>query len=170
MIFVFMKLKITVILIIGFILIAGHPFYVSVMEVEYDPKSREVGISIKTFPDDMEETLRMSTGKKVDIGTNDKVTIGKLMDQYIQQHVSIAIDNQQKAMYYLGYEIDKEGLWMYFSIPSQKHFRNLEITSDLMYEYRPEQTNIIHMRIAGKEKSYRLTAPTKKIIFNYSAD
>jgi hypothetical protein len=53
-------------LLFGFTLIcllsAGHhPFYVTVTEIEYSSKNKELGLSIKTFPDDLEETIRMNS-------------------------------------------------------------------------------------------------------------
>ena len=48
------------------LLSAGHhPFYVTVTEIEYSSKNKELGISLKTFPDDLEEALRKFSGKNM---------------------------------------------------------------------------------------------------------
>jgi len=33
-----------------------------------------------------------------------------------------------------------------------------------MYEYKPEQTNIVHININGQSTSYKLNAPNKEIL------
>lgn len=170
MIFVTMKWKSLLILFVACMHLSWHPFYVSVMEVEYQSKTKEVGISIKTFPDDMEEAIRKYAGKKIDIAKKENAENGKLLESYIKQHITFTIDKKQKAYTFLGYEIDKEALWIYFSIANQKRFQELQISTDLMYEYKSEQTNIVHVRVDGKEKSYRLLMPEKNVLFNYSGD
>jgi hypothetical protein len=43
---------------------SSHPFFVSITEVEYSSKTKELGIATKFFPDDLEEALRKFSGKK----------------------------------------------------------------------------------------------------------
>jgi hypothetical protein len=57
-------------LAIPFLMGSSHPFFVSITEVEYSSKTKELGIATKFFPDDLEEALRKSTGKKFDIIEN----------------------------------------------------------------------------------------------------
>jgi hypothetical protein len=144
---------------------SSHPFYVSVTEIEYIPKNKEIGIAFKTFPDDLEETLRIYSGKKLDLYSKEKTINNQLIEQYLKKHLLIAINKTQKPLNYLGYEIDKEAIWIYFSISKINSVKELTITNDVMYEYKPEQTNIVHINIAGNTTSYRLTAPNKEIQF-----
>ena len=137
-----------------------HPFYMSVTEVEYSSKTKELGMACKTFPDDLEETLRIFTGKKYDLYKTDKQLLGPILDAYFKKHVSILINEKSRSYSFLGYEIDKEVIWIYFNIPKLGGVRSIELRSDLMYEYKKEQTNIVHMNLDGKKESFRLLAPT----------
>lgn len=137
-----------------------HPFYMSVTEVEYSSKSKELGMACKTFPDDLEEALRLSTGKKYDLYKTDKKVLGPILDNYFKEHVSILVNEKTKPYSFLGYEIDKEVIWIYFNISKLGGVRSVELRSDLMYEYKAEQTNIIHMNLDGKKESFRLLAPS----------
>jgi hypothetical protein len=141
-----------------------HPFYVSVTEVEYSSKTKEVGMSIKVFPDDLEETLREFNGNKYDVVRGDKKTIGAVLEKYIKQHINIKLNGIPKPYQMIGYENDKESIWMYFSISNQPGVRSIEVESDLMYAYKQEQTNIIHIKLDEKRESFRLIAPEKKAI------
>ena len=142
----------------------AHPFFVSVTEVEYSSKTKELGMVIKVFPDDLEETLRKFTGKKYDVIQGQKKEINPVIDQYIQKHISIKLNGTLKTYRFLGYEIDKESVLVYFSISNQPGISVVEINSNLMYEYRPEQTNIVHIKLDNKRESFRLTTPYTKAI------
>jgi hypothetical protein len=137
-----------------------HPYYSSVTEVEYSSKTKELGMACKTFPDDLEETLRIFTGKKYDLYKTDKQLLGPVLDAYFKKHVSILINEKAKPYAFLGYEIEKEVIWIYFNIPKLNGVRSIELKSDLMYEYKKEQTNIIHMNLDGSKKSFKLHAPS----------
>lgn len=141
-----------------------HPFYVSVTEVEYSSKTKEVGISVKVFPDDLEESLRKFNGKKYDVVQGDKKIIGPVLDKYIKQHMRILLNGTAKSYQWMGYEIDKESVWMYFSITNQPGVRSIQVQSDLMYTYKQEQTNIIHIKLDDKRESFRLMAPEMSAI------
>lgn len=141
-----------------------HPFYVSVTEVEYSSKTKEVGISVKVFPDDLEESLRKFNGKKYDVVQGDKQMIGPVLDKYIKQHMRILLNGTAKSYQWMGYEIDKESVWMYFSITNQPGVRSIQVQSDLMYAYKQEQTNIIHIKLDDKRESFRLMAPEMSAI------
>jgi hypothetical protein len=61
-------IKLSIAIAFCFLLTSGnHPFYVSTTEIEFNPKTKEIGIAFKTFPDDLEETLRGFSGKKLDL-------------------------------------------------------------------------------------------------------
>lgn len=147
------------------LLTAGrHPFYVSTTEIEYIAKSKEVGISFKTFPDDLEETIRIFSGKKIDLSSKNKSENNQLISNYLKQHLQVDINRTNKELIYLGYEIDKEAVWVYFNIPKINSIKEIKIVSDVMYEYKPEQTNIIHVNLKGNTNSYKLTAPVKEVV------
>jgi hypothetical protein len=149
------------------ILSAGHhPFYVTITEIEYSSKNKELGLSLKTFPDDLEETIRMYSGKKIDLSSKNNPQINQLISTYLQQHLTIEINKNKKQLNYLGYEIDKEAVWVYFNIPKINSIKELKVISDVMYEYKPEQTNIVHINVNGSSKSYKLNAPNKVIVIN----
>ncbi len=141
----------------------SHPFYVSTTEIEYIPKSKEVGIAFKTFPDDMEETIRIFAGKKIDLSSKNKSENNQLISNYLRQHLQIEINQSRKELNFLGYEIEKEAIWVYFNIQKVNSIKEMKIISDVMYEYKPEQTNIIHLNLKGNTISHKLTSPNKEV-------
>ena len=156
--------KIVIAPLLILVLAFKHPFYISVTEVEYSSKTKEVGISVKVFPDDLEESLRKFNGNKYDVVQGDKKIIGPVLDKYIKQHMRILLNGTAKSYQWMGYEIDKESVWMYFSITNQPGVRSIQVQSDLMYAYKQEQTNIIHIKLDDKRESFRLMAPEMSAI------
>ncbi len=142
-----------------------HPFYVATFEVEYKSKTKEIGIACKLFPDDFEETLRLFKGKKYNLESANKAEINQAITDYFNAHFSIKTDGKSRALRFLGYEIDKEVVWIYFTIEKLPAPKTIELTTDLMYEYKKEQTNIVHMSWDKHSESFRLNSPVKKIVF-----
>lgn len=150
-------------LVLPFLMSFGHPFFLSVMEVEYSSKSKEIGISCKLYPDDLEETLRLFSGKKQDLTKGDKKELNDLLSGYFKKHVTILVNGKPREYAWLGFELDKEVIWVYFNIPKASGVRSLGVVSNLMYEYKQEQTNIIHLNLDGKKESFRLRSPETSV-------
>jgi hypothetical protein len=145
-----------------------HPSYVSVVEVEYIPKDRELGISCKVFSDDLEATIKKFSGKDADILKGGKKQNDELLKSYFAAHLSIMIDGKSYPPSYLGYENDKEATWIYLDIKKINPPGRIEIITDLLYDYQKSQQNIIHCTIDGKRQSLRLQYPEKKASFSMS--
>jgi hypothetical protein len=142
---------------------ANHPFYFSVTELEYSSSRKEVGISCKVFPDDMEETLRLFTQKKFDLSVENNQEISAALTSYFKKHLGVKVNGKPKDIIFLGYQNDKEATWIYFNIPKVAGVTSIELSTDLMYEYREEQTNIIHLNIDQKRESFKLTSPNTTV-------
>ncbi len=153
-------------LVVSLILFTGmtHPFYVSVIEVEYSSKSKELGVSCKVFPDDLEEALRLFSNKKYDLGNGPKKELDSVLNLYMQQQLSIKLNGAKKSLRYLGFENDKEATWIYFTIPKASGVRSIEVDCSLMYVYKQEQTNIIHLKLDDKRQSFKLSAPSTQAV------
>lgn len=140
---------------------SSHPFFVSITEVEYSSKTKELGIATKFFPDDLEEALRKYTGKKFDIISGEKKSTGEAINDYFQKHVQVRVNEKPKQVQFLGYEIDKEVVWVYYNANKISGVKAIEIISTLMYDYKAEQTNIIHIKIDEKRQSFKLNPPNQ---------
>ena len=157
-------IKLSIAIAFCFLLTSGnHPFYVSTTEIEFNPKTKEIGIAFKTFPDDLEETIRGFSGKKLDLAKKNNPENNQLIEAYLKKHLSIDINKTRKELNYLGYELDKEAIWVYFNIPKINSIKILKVNNDVMYDYKSEQTNIIHITLNGVQSSHKLNAPNTTI-------
>ena len=142
----------------------NHPFYLAVIEAEYSSKNKELGISIKVYPDDMEAVLKKTLNKTVSFSDNNKDQLNKLVEAYVKSHLGIKVNGSQASYDYMGFENSNEAIFIYCSISSLKNVKSVEINTDIMYDYKDEQTNIIHIILEGKRNSFKLNAPNKTAI------
>ena len=62
-------------------------------------------------------------------------------------------------MQFVGYEKDEEGVECYFQVNNISVNKTIGVFNDLLFEYKPEQTNIVHVTVKGKRKSRQLVNP-----------
>jgi len=147
---------------------ASHPIFMSVTEIEHNAKDKTLEISCKIFTDDLEKTLRQLYKTSVDlIKPKDKAAMDKLVSDYVQKHLSIAVDGKKTALQFIGYEQQEEGILSYYQVNNITAVNKLDIVNNILYEYKKEQIDIIHVTVAGNRKSTRLNNPEDKASFEF---
>lgn len=138
-----------------------HPFYVSVVELQHNATEQSLEISCKIFTDDFEKTLRQANpGVYIDlINPKDKAAMERLMVAYIQKHLSIRPDGKALPMQFIGFEHQEEAIYTYWQIDHVPSVKKVAVTNSLLYDYKKEQTNIIHTIVGGVRKTTKLNFP-----------
>jgi len=145
-----------------------HPFYVSVIEINHNPKEATVEISVRAFAEDIEKTLQKYTTAKVDIlNPADKTLLDKQISTYISQRVKLKVNGQRVTFQYIGHEIQKESVWSYFEVVKIPELSKLEVDCSLLYDFEKNQTNILHVKSKGIKKSYKLDYPANSAGFTF---
>ncbi len=145
-----------------------HPIFMSVTEIEHNAKDKTLEISCKVFTDDLEKTLRQTYKGTVDlINPKDKAAMNKLVSDYVQNHLSITVDGKKTALQFIGYEQQEEGILSYYQVNNIASVRKIDITDNLLYDYKKEQIGIIHMTVDGNRKSTKLNNPDDKASFEF---
>ena len=145
-----------------------HPVFMSVTEIEHNAKDKTLEISCKIFTDDFERTLRQTYKGTVDlINPKDKAAMNKLVSDYVQHHLLIAADGKKVALQFIGYEQQEEGILSYFQVDNIVSVKKIDVTDNILYEYKKEQIEIIHVTVAGNRKSTRLDNPQDKAGFEF---
>ena len=145
-----------------------HPFYVSVIDINHNAKERSVEVSIKVFSDDLETVLKKQGGTLIDLSKpGSKPIADKAINQYIQSKLQIQIDGKALSLNYIGYEIQEESVWCYFESPNINSVKKINVRCSLLYEWQQQQINIIHTKVNGIEKSFKLDNPNTQAGFEY---
>lgn len=147
---------------------AAHPFFVSVTQIRENTKEKILEISCKIFTDDFEQTLRMHYHRHIDLlNPTDKAAMNKVVNDYIIQHLKISVDGKFCPLQFVGYEKNEEGVECYFQANNIWVSNSVSVFNDLLFEYKPEQTNIVHVTVKGKRKSRELINPDAKFNFTF---
>ncbi|MGV3527923.1 MAG: DUF6702 family protein [Flavisolibacter sp.] len=146
----------------------NHPFYVSVMEVQQNAKEKSLELTYRIFTDDFEHTINKNYKQELDISTKkDQAAFDKFIPDYMNRHVAIAVDGKGVSPQYVGYEVDKESVYIYFEVKNVTAVKQIDVQTKLLHDYTPEQINIIHTTINGKRESVKLNYPDSKATFQF---
>lgn len=137
-----------------------HPFYVSMTDINYNGKDRELEISVRIFTDDFEKALRKNCNCKVDLlRPADKKAMDKLVNDYVLRHLQIRVNGQPQILEFNGYQQESESIWSFFAIKNIAGVKKIELHNSLLHDYRDQQINMLHIKANGKEQSDKLDYP-----------
>lgn len=146
----------------------NHPIFVSVTEIEHNAKDKTLEISCKIYTDDFEKALRQTYKTHVDlIAAKDKPAMNKLVSDYVQKHLLISVDGKAVALQFIGYEQQEEGIVSFYEVTNILAVKKLEVTDNILFEYKKEQISIIHAIVNGNRKSTKLVNPEEKAGFEF---
>jgi hypothetical protein len=149
-------------------LIYAHPFFVSVTEINHNATEKTLEISCKVFADDMEDILKKNYQVKVDLTDPKKVDDNnKLIEAYVRKNLSIVVDGKAVPLHYLGFEKEKESIYVYVEGNNVAAVKKLDLTISLLQDLNDEQINIMHVSVHGERKSTKLDHPKKQASFSF---
>jgi hypothetical protein len=145
-----------------------HPFFVSVIEINHNPKEASVEISVRAFAEDIEKTVQKYTTKKIDLLTPaDPVFLDSQIGSYVNQKLRLKVNGQPVTVKYLGHELQKESIWMYLEVVKVADMSTLELDCKLLYDFEVNQTNLVNVKNKGISKSYKLDYPKNIASFSF---
>jgi hypothetical protein len=145
-----------------------HPFHVSVTEVNHNQQESTLEMQCKIFTDDFEAAIAKQYNRKVDL--IDKLlhdSMDSLVRRYILSHVQLKINGKLITPSYLGFEQEKEAVYVYVEYPKTPTvIQEVEFFNNLLYDYYTDQINILHFKSGEKRKSIKLDYPDTTIRFS----
>jgi hypothetical protein len=147
---------------------ALHPFFVSVTEIQLNPKTKQMEIGCKIFTDDLERTLEAAYHQKVDLTHPvDRAATGRLINDYIARHLLVRADGVLVHPQFVGFEQEEDATWSYFQVPGLFEARKVAIHNDLLFEYKKEQINIVYVTVHGSRQGSKLDNPDADLSFTF---
>jgi hypothetical protein len=146
-----------------------HPFFVSVVQIDQNTKEKSLEISVRIFAEDLEATLKkFGNNTKLDLQhPTDKAAVDKLVNAYLQSKLQLKVDGKPVAMHYIGYEQRLESIWVYLEVENVTSLKKLDVNCNLLYEFEQKQANIIHVKAAAGDKSFKLDNPKTSTSFEF---
>lgn len=146
-----------------------HPYYISLTEISTKGKA-EIQVSVRIFTNDLEDALRKSSGKAIDIiNPKNKAETDSILFHYISRHLSVTLNAKLQMLHYIGYEKEEESIWTYLEIQHAKPvaFKTLRVDNTILYDYFPAQTHIIRVNRFETTDSKKITNPESKAEFSF---
>jgi hypothetical protein len=145
-----------------------HPFFISVIEMKHNVRDKNIEISVRIFTDDLEAAIKKNSHTTIDLQTsNSKPDANAIIAKYLQSKLQFTVNDKPQAIKYLGYEIQKESVWVYAEISDVAILKKLNLNCTLLYDYQQKQTNILNIQANGEDKSYKLDYPSNKVQFSW---
>ncbi len=147
---------------------APHPLYISVTEIELNGKEKTLEISCKIFTDDFEKTIEQNYKSTVDLSSpKENAAANNYVSDYVKKHLIITINGKLKALEFIGFETKAEAVYSYYEVKNVSTINKINITNNILYDYRKEQMGIVHVIVDGLRKSGRVNNPDDKINFEF---
>ncbi len=145
-----------------------HPFFVSMTDINYNGKDKELEVSVRIFADDFENTLRKYHSEKIDIlHPADEKQMNDFVFDYIKKNLKLQINGEPVEMSYVGYEQQSESIWTYLEVKNIDKADKVNIVNTLLYDYSNNEINMIHVKVNGAEKTTKLNYPEEKAEFQF---
>jgi uncharacterized protein DUF6702 len=146
-----------------------HPIFISVTEINHNPKDKDLEIACKIFTEDLETVLAKATGAKIDlIHPKDTVLTGRQIQDYIGKHLVLRLDGKPVVLSFIGFEREQDAVWSYFQVNNIAAApKTVSIMNNLLYENYPQQINLMHVTIGGKRQSTKLDNPESAASFSW---
>jgi hypothetical protein len=122
-----------------------HEFHTSLAQVHYNQSNRSFEITLRVFTDDLEAALTLLNNRhKVTI---DAPQTDKLIEQYLNKHfVLLDKQNQQKALSFIGKEVEVDVTWIYAEVPVAEPATGLRLQNSVLTEMFGDQVNIVNFK------------------------
>lgn len=164
-----LKIKLAI-AVISFTLLGAkfHPYYISVTEIKHNAKEQTLEISCKLFADDIEKDLKFISGSAVNLlAAQDSAKNQALLTKYFLKKLKLTADGKDLKIDFLGFEKEQGAIWCYMQVSSVKDFHKLCVETTVLYDFTPDQINIIHIIKNSNRKSDKLNNPESKMCVEF---
>jgi hypothetical protein len=145
-----------------------HPIHVSVCNVDLDPGSGDMELSVKIFSDDFQDLILHKY--QVQLRITEQEEPGekiKAVNRYIGESLQIEINGKPLGgLEFRGSELNEEAIWLNYSYQYGGRIRKIRIRNTLMLEKFDDQTNLLIVSYNEKQNGYRMDNKTTDLTFN----
>ena len=145
-----------------------HDFHTSITNAELNSVSGNMEITMKLFTDDLELTLKNTTGEDVGLTLQQPhPKADSLIYNYLLSHFAIKSDRTQKPPRFVGWEIENGITFIYLEIPSFSIEKEIVVRNTVFFDTFDDQSNIVNIEINGQLESAYLTHSSKEKVLKF---
>lgn len=145
-----------------------HPFFVSVTELHFNAKTKNLEISCKMFIDDIQHALKQNFKRPVDLSNpKQQAENEKMLNEYLTKHLVINADNRLVGLKLIGFEKESESVYCYFEATNITSPKKVVLINKILHDYKEEQVNIMHVVVNGNRKSAKTDIQANQATLNF---
>ena len=145
----------------------AHRYYFSFSEIKLNQAKKTVEFSFKLFTDDVEDALFKLNHNKVNLAVSENSKgVQKQVSDYLHERFKIVINGLPANLELIGFETENDICWFYLESKAgieKAGQAKIKITNTLLYDFLPEQTNIMHLIWNEQERTEKLTNPAREV-------
>ena len=132
-----------------------HPYYVSILEIDYRPDRAALQITMRVFTDDWQLMLNTHYDKtlRLDPDTDTEKVLTHSSD-YFQQHLELNLNGTDVTPSVLGKEYQDDQLLLYLEIAGVAELQTLAVSNRILFAELEGQQNIVRIKTPTKRKSF----------------
>jgi hypothetical protein len=131
-----------------------HAFHLSKTDIVFQPKEKNLQITLHVFIDDLEIALERQGKKSLSIGTEkEKAGVNELVFNYLQQNLNLTVNDKKTAFSFVGKEStsDRQALWIYLDVKNLKTIKTLTVENKILMEVHADQKNMVQIMVPSKK-------------------
>ena len=145
---------------------AKHPYYLSVCDINIEPKFKHITLSCRMFADDLQQELLQEYKLKANFLVQTE-TQKKALNQYLATHLKIRDNKQNYPFNVIGYEVKEESVWIYAEAQCVKAPASLLVQNTLLCNTFKGQSNIVHVTLDLLRESHKHTCEAPRHEFQF---
>lgn len=151
--------------LVGFV----HPFYFSLTQIDHNPQTESLEITLKLFTSDIEQALEAQGTGSLFLGEEKEAKeADRYIQTYLEQHLQLKVNGELKQYDFLGKEVELDVVWCYVEVLAVPELKELEIKNTLLIEFFEEQQNVVQIKVGNQKKSalLRKGASSETLVFD----
>ena len=145
-----------------------HPYYVSILEIDYRPDRAALQITMRVFTDDWQLMLNTHYDKtlRLDPDTDTEKVLTHSSD-YFQQHLELNLNGTDVTPSVLGKEYQDDQLLLYLEIAGVAELQTLAVSNRILFAELEGQQNIVRIKTPTKRKSFLQSQGRSRDVFRF---
>ncbi|MDQ1557635.1 MAG: hypothetical protein QOD32_695 [Pyrinomonadaceae bacterium] len=124
---------------------AAHKFHTSFTEADYNAPERSLQITLRTFPDDLENVLGRRSGKAVRL--DQKKESEPLLVAYLQETFQLKnAKGENVKLSWVGMDAGVDSAWLYFEASLPDGCAGAQLRNQFMFDLYDDQINLVNVK------------------------
>jgi hypothetical protein len=127
----------------------AHKFYASFVTINYNEQEKNVEITIRAFPDDLEAALSKLNNKSVKLDESKET--GVMVMAYLKKTFEIKKNNRPQQLQWVGMEVKVDSAWIYIEAKMPGGLSGAQLRDQFLFDMFNDQTNVVSLKYKGKQ-------------------